>query len=64
MLGHVLETHSNRRSADYIISLGPLRSVRIFRALKMVLLEPSSKHCFSYLTTFMHVSLIKTNVNF
>ena len=45
-------------SADYIISLGPLRSVRIFRVLKIVLLEPSSKHCFSYLTTFRHASLI------
>ena len=37
---------------------GSLRSVRIFRVLKIVRLEPSSKHCFSYLTTFRHASLI------
>ena len=46
------------QSADYIISFGPLRSVKIFRVLKVICLEPSSKHCLNYLTTFRHVSLI------
>ena len=45
-------------SADYIISFGSLRSVRIFRVLKIVCLVPSSKYCFSYLTPLRHVSLI------
>ena len=42
-------------SAGYIISFGPLRSVRIFSVLKIVRLEPYSKHCFSYLAPFRNV---------
>ena len=40
-------------SADNIISYGPLRSVRIFRVIKIVRLEQS----FNYLTPLRHVSM-------
>ena len=45
-----------------IISCAPLRSVRIFRVLKIARLGPSSKHCFSYLIPFRHLSMIKNNL--
>ena len=43
-------------------SFGPLRSVRMFRVLKVQRLEPSSKQCLNNLATFRHVSLIKTSL--
>ena len=42
-----------------VLSSIALRSVRIFRVLKLVCLVPSSKRCLNNLTPFRHVSLIK-----
>ena len=47
--------------ADYIIYFGPLRSVRIFRVIKIVQIiriESSSKRCLNYFTPFRCVYLI------
>ena len=44
-------------NADYIISFGPFRSVRIFRVIKIVRLGQSSKQCFNDLIPFRRLDI-------